>query len=258
MFSEWKVNRETNTRPWEPGNHSAPGQTFLAITVALRSKEGHNVAQVTINSQRPFHLCNPKFAYLSGQYSNERYFWTCAMTRPGIVFLNVCCVPAPFSEGTRMSPLAKLIQSGAQRAVTATRARLMRNEWCKIQNTWPCLSCSSSSSHYRRFSASAARCGSSSSTQRTASYSYVVVGAGSAGCVLANRLTEDAHESVMLLEAGPKDRFLGSLRLSWKIHMPAALIYNLCDDKYIYLLFCIYFPGLEHVSVCICVCQPVC
>ncbi|CAB1312661.1 unnamed protein product, partial [Coregonus sp. 'balchen'] len=65
----------------------------------------------------------------------------------------------------------------------------------------------------------------------TPSFSYVIVGAGSAGCVLANRLTEDPQESVLLLEAGPKDMTLGNVRLSWKIHMPAALIYNLCDDK---------------------------
>lgn len=72
----------------------------------------------------------------------------------------------------------------------------------------------------------------SSTGQRTPSYSYVIVGAGSAGCVLANRLTENASDSVLLLEAGPKDMFFNSLRLSWKIHMPAALTYNLCDEKY--------------------------
>uniref|UniRef100_A0A672MW04 Choline dehydrogenase n=1 Tax=Sinocyclocheilus grahami TaxID=75366 RepID=A0A672MW04_SINGR len=55
----------------------------------------------------------------------------------------------------------------------------------------------------------------------TVSYSYVIVGAGS-----------NASDSVLLLEAGPKDKQLGSTRLSWKIHMPAALTYNLCDDKY--------------------------
>ncbi|XP_029013496.1 choline dehydrogenase, mitochondrial [Betta splendens] len=131
-----------------------------------------------------------------------------------------------------MLPLAMLIRSGAQRAAAATQARLMRNEWCKIQNTGPPLSCSSSFDRCRRFSVSAALCRSAPSTQTTPSCSYVIVGAGSAGCVLANRLSEDAHESVMVLEAGPKDRLLGSLRLSWKIHMPAALIYNLCDDKY--------------------------
>ena len=62
-------------------------------------------------------------------------------------------------------------------------------------------------------------------------FSKIVVGAGSAGCVLANRLTEDKDTSVLLVEAGPKDTILGSKLAQWKIHMPAALTYNLCDDK---------------------------
>ncbi len=46
-------------------------------------------------------------------------------------------------------------------------------------------------------------------------YDYVIVGAGSAGCVLANRLSEDPAIRVLLLEAGGKDRSL-------KIKIPAA------------------------------------
>ncbi len=48
-----------------------------------------------------------------------------------------------------------------------------------------------------------------------ASHDYVIVGAGSAGCVLANRLTEDPSTRVLLIEAGGKDRSLN-------IKIPAA------------------------------------
>lgn len=59
---------------------------------------------------------------------------------------------------------------------------------------------------------------------KTTEYDYIIVGAGTAGCVLANRLSADPQTQVLMLEAGDKDNFF------W-IDIPVGYLYTIANPR---------------------------
>ncbi len=69
-------------------------------------------------------------------------------------------------------------------------------------------------------------------------YDYIIVGAGSAGCVLANRLSADPKNEVLLVEAGGSDRNIF-------VQMPTALSYPMAMDRFNWGYHSDPEPGLD-------------
>ncbi len=73
-------------------------------------------------------------------------------------------------------------------------------------------------------------------------YDYVIVGAGSAGCVLANRLSADASKRVLLLEAGGRDNWI------W-FHVPVGYLFAIGNPRADWMFRTEAVPGLNGRSL---------
>ena len=73
-------------------------------------------------------------------------------------------------------------------------------------------------------------------------YDYVVVGAGTAGCVLANRLTQDPGTRVLLLEAGGTDNY------HW-VHIPVGYLFCIGNPRTDWMMKTANEPGLNGRSL---------
>ncbi|UOD50452.1 GMC family oxidoreductase [Orrella daihaiensis] len=77
-----------------------------------------------------------------------------------------------------------------------------------------------------------------SNTPSAGEFDYIVVGAGTAGCLLANRLSADPSKRVLLLEAGGKDNY------HW-IHIPVGYLYCIGNPRTDWLFKTEADPGLN-------------
>lgn len=74
------------------------------------------------------------------------------------------------------------------------------------------------------------------------SFDYIIIGAGSAGCLLAKRLSEDPHTSVLLVEAGGQDNY------PW-IHIPVGYLYCIDNPRTDWRFRTVPTPGLNGRSL---------
>ena len=73
-------------------------------------------------------------------------------------------------------------------------------------------------------------------------FDFIIVGAGSAGCVLAKRLTESGKHRVLLLEAGGSDR-------SPLIQVPLGYGITYADPKYNWMYMAEPDPAMHHRAI---------